>query len=68
MFNESGQLLQAILQLHVGVIAVIWIAAIALDSIKGAQAMKCKLWTGTLEFSRLRMPNSRFALHGLAPP
>ena len=37
---------------------------------KGAQTMKCKLWTGTLEFSRLKMPNSnsRFALHGLAPP
>ena len=30
--------------------------------------MKCKLWTETLEFSRLKVPNSRFALHGLAPP
>ena len=36
--------------------------------IKGAQTMKCKLWTETLEFSRLKVPNSRFALHGLAPP
>ena len=36
--------------------------------IKGAQTMKCKLSTETLEFSRLKMPNSRFALHGLAPP
>ena len=35
---------------------------------KGAQTMKCKLWTETLEISRLKMPNSRFALHGLAPP
>ena len=35
---------------------------------KGAQTMKCKLWTETLEFSRLKVPNSRFALHGLAPP
>ena len=26
--------------------------------------MKCKLWTETLEFSRLKVPNSRFALHG----
>ena len=30
--------------------------------------MKCTLWTETLEFSRLKVPNSRFALHGLAPP
>ena len=30
--------------------------------------MKCKLRTETLEFSRLKVPNSRFALHGLAPP
>ena len=36
--------------------------------VKGAQTMKCKLWTETLEFSRLKVPNSRFALHGLAPP
>ena len=36
--------------------------------IKGAQTMKCKLWTETLDFSRLKVPNSRFALHGLAPP
>ena len=35
--------------------------------IKGAQTMKCKLWTETLEFSRLKMPNSRFALHGKRP-
>ena len=35
---------------------------------KGAQSMKCKLWTETVEFSRLKVPNSRFALHGLAPP
>ena len=35
---------------------------------KGAQTMKCTLWTETLEFSRLKVPNSRFALHGLAPP
>ena len=36
--------------------------------LKGAQTMKCKLWTETLESSRLKVPNSRFALHGLAPP
>ena len=30
--------------------------------------MKCTLWTETLEFWRWKMPNSRFALHGLAPP
>ena len=36
--------------------------------IKGAQTMKCKLETETLEFSRPKVPNSRFALHGLAPP
>ena len=30
--------------------------------------MKCKLWTETLEFRRWKVPNSRFALHGLAPP
>ena len=36
--------------------------------VKGAQTMKCKLWTETLEFSRLKVPNSWFALHGLAPP
>ena len=35
---------------------------------KGAQTMKCKLWNEMLEFSRLRVPNSRFALHGLALP
>ena len=41
----------------------------ALDkNLKGAQTMKCKLWTETLEFWRLKVPNSRFALHGLAPP
>ena len=31
---------------------------------KGVQTMKCTLWTETLEFWRLKMPNSRFALHG----
>ena len=36
--------------------------------LKGAQTMKSKLWTETLEFSRLKLPNSLFALHGLAPP
>ena len=36
--------------------------------LKGAQTMKCKLWTETLEFLRLKVPNSPFALHGLAPP
>ena len=36
--------------------------------IKGAQTMKCKLWTETMEFQRWKVPNSRFALHGLAPP
>ena len=35
---------------------------------KGAQTMKCKLWTETLQFWRLNVSNSRFALHGLAPP
>ena len=30
--------------------------------------MKCTLWTETLEFSRLKGPSSRFALHGLASP
>ena len=34
--------------------------------LKGVQTMKCKLWTETLEFSRSKVPNSRFALHGLA--
>ena len=28
---------------------------------------KCKLWTETLGFSRLKVPNSRFALHGRRP-
>ena len=36
--------------------------------LKGVQTMKCKLWTETLEFLRLKVPNSRFAPHGLAPP
>ena len=27
-----------------------------------------RLWTETLEFRRLKMPNSWFALHGLTPP
>ena len=36
--------------------------------IKGVQTMKCKLWTETLDFSRLKVSNSRFAFHGLAPP
>ena len=35
--------------------------------LKDAQTMKCKLWTETLEFSRLKVPNSRFALHGQRP-
>ena len=39
-----------------------------LKRIKGAQTMKCKLWIETLDFSRLKVPNSRFPLHGLAPP
>ena len=30
--------------------------------------MKCTLWTETLEFWRFKVPNSRFALHGWAPP
>ena len=34
--------------------------------IKGERTMKCKLWTETLEFSRLKVPNSLSALHGLA--
>ena len=38
------------------------------SSFKGAQTMKCKLWTETPEFWRRKVPNSRFALHGLAPP
>ena len=38
------------------------------QNFKGTQTMKCKVWTQTLEFSRLKVPNSRFALHGLAPP
>ena len=29
--------------------------------------MKCKLWTETPGFSRLKVPNSRFALHGKRP-
>ena len=29
--------------------------------------MKCTLWTETLEFGSLKMANSWFALHGLAP-
>ena len=37
-------------------------------TVKGAQTMKCTLWTETVEFSRLKMPNSRFALRRLAPP
>ena len=37
------------------------------EFLKGAQTMKCKLWTETLEFSRLKVPNSRFALHGKRP-
>ena len=36
--------------------------------LKGAQTMKCTLWTETLEFWKLKVPNPRFALHGLAPP
>ena len=39
-----------------------------LSRLKGAQTMKCKLWTETLEFWRWKVPNSRFALHGWAPP
>ena len=35
--------------------------------VKGAQTMKCKLWTETLQFWRLKVPNSRFALHGTRP-
>ena len=35
---------------------------------RACKTMKCKLWTETLEFSRLKVSNSRFALHGLAPP
>ena len=35
--------------------------------IKGAQTMKCTFWIETLEFSRLKVPNSRFALHGKRP-
>ena len=34
---------------------------------KGVQTIKCKLWTETLEYSGLKVPNSRFALHGWAP-
>ena len=33
-----------------------------------AQTMKCTLWTETLEFRRLKVPTSRFALHNLTPP
>ena len=37
--------------------------------IKGAQTVKCTLWTETLEFGGgWKVPNSWFALHGLAPP
>ena len=39
-----------------------------LKLLKGAQTMKRKLWTETLELSRLKVPNSRFALPGLALP
>ena len=39
-----------------------------LPNLKGAQTMKCTLWTEIPEFSRLKVPNSRFALHGLGPP
>ena len=40
---------------------------VARQKIKGAQTMKCTLWTETLEFRRLKVPNSRFALHGKRP-
>ena len=33
-----------------------------------AQTMKLTLWAETLEFWRLKVPNSRFALHGSATP
>ena len=35
---------------------------------KGAQTMKCKLWTETPEFSRLKVPNSWFALLAVCSP
>ena len=35
--------------------------------LKGAQTMKCKLWTETLEFSRLKVPNSRSCTSRLGP-
>ena len=36
-----------------------------LDGSRGAETMKCTLWTDTLEFWKLVVPKSRFALHGL---
>ena len=42
-----------------------WVAP---SNFKGVQTMKCTLWTETLEFSRLKVPNSRFSpslIHGL---
>ena len=48
-------------------IPVIWHVFIPVG-IKGAQSMKCTLWIETLEFWRSKVLNSRFALHGLAPP
>ena len=41
------------------------VATLTKREIKAAQTMKCTLWTETLEFWRLKVPNSRFALHVL---